>query len=51
MWDIRNMREAVVTSIGSQKKWDEAMFDSLLIENQLTLCVACADCTIKLYKL
>ena len=33
------------------KKMDKAMFDSLLIENDLILCVACADCTIKLYKL
>jgi len=51
MWDIRNLREAVISASGSQKKWDEAMFDSLLIENTLTFCVACADCTIKLYKL
>ena len=51
MWDIRNLREAVISASGSQKKWDEAMFDSLLIESTLTFCVACADCTIKLYKL
>ena len=38
-------------TVGSQKKWDESMWDSLLIENSMTLCVACADSTIKLYKL
>ena len=30
------------------KKMDEAMFDSLLIGNDLLLCVDCTDCTVKL---
>ena len=47
MWDIRNMIDDFVTSFGNQK----AMFNSLLIENDLILCVACDDCTIKLYQL
>ena len=51
IWDIRKMNEPINMTVGSQKKWDESMWDSLLIENSMTLCVACADSTIKLYKL
>ncbi|MCQ2815901.1 MAG: hypothetical protein MJ252_01420 [archaeon] len=51
MWDLRKFIEPINTTVGSQKKWDEAMWDSLLIKDTLTLCVACADCTVKLYKL
>ena len=51
IWDIRKMTEPINMTVGSQKKWDESMWDSLLIENNMTLCVACADSTIKLYKL
>lgn len=51
MWDLRKFIVPVTTKVGSQKKWDEAMWDSILIEDSSTLCVACADCTIKLYKL
>ena len=51
IWDLRKMNEPINMTVGSQKKWDESMWDSLLIENNMTLCVACADSTIKLYKL
>lgn len=51
MWDLRKFIDPVNQAVGSQKKWDEAMWDSKLIKESLTLCVACADCTIKLYKL
>ena len=51
IWDLRKMNEPINMTVGSQKKWDESMWDSLLIENSMTLCVACADSTIKLYKL
>ena len=51
IWDIRKMNEPINMTVGSQKKWDESMWDSLLIEKSMTLCVACADSTIKLYKL
>ena len=51
IWDLRKMNEPVNMTVGSQKKWDESMWDSLLIEKSMTLCVACADSTIKLYKL
>ena len=48
IWDLRKMNEPINMTVGSQKKWDESMWDSLLIENSMTLCVACADSTIKL---
>ena len=51
IWDVRKMNEPINMCVGSQKKWDESMWDSLLIEKTMTLCVACADSTIKLYKL
>jgi len=51
IWDVRKMNEPINMVVGSQKKWDESMWDSLLIEKNMTLCVACADSTIKLYKL
>ena len=51
IWDTRKMTTAINEVVGSQKKWDESMWDSILIEKTMTLCVACADSTIKLYKL
>ena len=51
IWDVRKINEPINMTVGSQKKWDESMWDSLLIEKTMTLCVACADSTIKLYKL
>ena len=51
IWDVRKMTEPINMTVGSQKKWDESMWDSFLIEKTMTLCVACADSTIKLYKL
>ena len=51
LWDIRKLKEPIDTISTSQKKWDESIWHSLLIVKSLTLCVACADSTIKLYKL
>ena len=51
IWDTRKINEPINTVVGSQKKWDESMWDSLLIEKDMLFCVACADSTIKLYKI
>ena len=51
LWDIRKLNESIDTLYTEQKKWDESIWDSLLIEKNLTFCIACADSTIKLYKL
>ena len=51
LWDVRKLNEPIDSISTGQKKWDESIFDSVLIEKQLTLCVACADSSIKLYKL
>jgi len=37
MWDIRNLGAPVKEAFGSQKKWDEAMWHSLLLPNQMVL--------------
>ena len=51
IWDIRKLNKYIDIISTEQKKWDESIWDSVLIEKDLTLCVACADSTIKLYKL
>ena len=51
LWDIRRLNEPIDSISTEQKKWDESIWDSILIEKDLTLCVACADSSIKLYKL
>lgn len=51
MWDIRYLSNCLQETIGSQKKWDEAMWHSILIPNQLILATAGADSVIKLFKL
>ena len=51
LWDIRRLNESIDTFSTGQKKWDESIWDSILIEKNLTFCIACADSTIKLYKL
>ena len=51
IWDKRKINKPINMYFGSQKKWDESMWDSLLIEKCMTLCESCADSTIKLYKL
>ena len=51
LWDIRKLKEPIDTISTLQKKWDESIWHSLLIEKSLTLYVACADSTIKIYKL
>ena len=51
LWDIRKLKEPIDTISTSQKKWDESIWHSILIDKSLTLCIACADSTIKLYKL
>ena len=51
IWDTRKLNKYIDIISTEQKKWDESIWDSVLIEKDLTLCVACADSTIKLYKL
>ena len=51
LWDIRKLKEPIDTISTLQKKWNESIWHSLLIEKSLTLYVACADSTIKIYKL
>ena len=51
LWDVRKLTESIDSISTKQKKWDESIWHSVLIEKSLTLCVACADSTIKLYKL
>ena len=50
-WDVRYLNKYIDIISTEQKKWDESIWDSVLIQNDLTLCVACADSSIKLYKL
>ena len=51
LWDVRKINEPISYINTEQKKWNESIWDSILIEKSLTLCVACADSSIKLYKL
>ena len=51
LWDVRKLTESIDSIFTGQKKWDESIWDSLLIEKNLTLYIACADSTIKSYKL
>ena len=51
LWDVRRLTEPIDILSTKQAKWDESIWHSLLIEKNLTFCVACADSTIKLYKL
>ena len=51
IWDIRKLNKYIDIISTEQKKWDESIWDSVLIEKDLTLSVACADSTIKMYKL
>lgn len=37
LWDTRNMNTPLQHAVGSQQKWDEAVWDSLVIPNQLVL--------------
>lgn len=37
MWDVRYFNNPICEAIGSQKKWDEAMWHSCLIPNSLIL--------------
>ena len=51
IWDIRKLNKYIDIISTQQKKWDESIWDSILIQKSLSLCVACADSSIKLYKL
>jgi WD40 repeat protein len=62
LWDIRNLGTPIQEAFGSQKKWDEAMWHSILIQNQMVLAtgknsfiyntfIGGADSAIKLFKL
>ena len=51
LWDTRKLNEPIDKVFTGQKKWDESIWHSLFVEKDLTLYVACADSSIKLYKL
>lgn len=51
MWDIRDMSHPVQEALGSQKKWDEAIWDSKLIPNIMGLATAGADSIIRVFKI
>ena len=51
LWDVRKLNKCIDIISTQQKKWDESIWDSLIIKKNLTLCVACADSSIKLFKL
>ena len=51
LWDVRKLIEPIDKISTGQKKWDESIWHSIFTEKNLTLYVACADSTIKLYKL
>ena len=51
IWDVRKLNKYIDVISTEQKKWDESIWHSVLIEKNLTLGVACADSSIKLYKL
>jgi hypothetical protein len=43
MWDIRYLNTPLQETIGSQKKWDEAIWHSIIIPNQLMLATGKVD--------
>ena len=49
--DTRNMSCSIQENIGSQKKWDEAICDSVFIPEIMALATAGADSSIKMFKL
>ena len=51
LWDVRQLNKCIDIISTQQKKWDDSIWDSILIPKNLTLCVACADSSIKMYKL
>lgn len=50
MWDIRDMSQPVCEAISSQKKWDEAIWDSLFLNDVMALATAGADSVIRVFK-
>ena len=51
IWDVRKLNKYIDSISTGQKKWDESIWDSVLVEKELCLYVACADSSIKAYKL
>ena len=51
LWDVSKLNKCIDIISTQQKKWDDSIWDSILIPKNLTLCVACADSSIKMYKL
>ena len=51
LWDVRKLNKCIDIISTQQKKWDDSIWDSILIPKNFTLCVACADSSIKMYKL
>lgn len=51
LWDIRDMSQPLQETLGSQKKWDEAIWDSVFIPNSMSLATAGADSIIRIFKI
>ena len=51
LWDVRKLNKCIDIISTQQKKWDDSIWDTILIPKNLTLCVACADSSIKMHKL
>ena len=50
LWDVRDMSQPLQETLGSQKKWDEAILDGLFIQDLMCLATAGADSVIRLFK-
>lgn len=51
MWDVRDMSQPVQETLGSQRKWDEAICDSVILPEIMSLATAGADSIIRIFKL
>lgn len=51
MWDLRDLSQPLNEFIGSQKKWDESIYDILLIKEMNALATAGADSIIRIFKI
>ena len=51
MWDIRDLSEPLQETIGSLKKWDESIYDSIYLPQMTSLATAGADSVIRIFKL
>lgn len=51
LWDVRDLSEPIQETLGSQKKWDIGICDSVFLHNEMALATAGADSVIKIFKL